>query len=167
MYQIGDTVMHPSEGVCAIEDIRPIRFSDRPAQDYYVLRPSLEKGSGTVYLPIERGNAILRRLLSHEDILGMIHESPSYAGLWADDSRTRKDRFAAILNEGNYAKIIQMIREIHEHSALRLAEGKKLSVNDEHILNDAQRILHQEFSYVLKKSPEETVAFILRELGIA
>ncbi len=52
MYQIGDTVMHPSEGVCSIEDIRPIRFSGNTSRDYYVLRPSMERGSGTVYLPV-------------------------------------------------------------------------------------------------------------------
>lgn len=164
MYQIGDTVMHPSEGVCCIEDIRSIRFTGNQSRDYYVLRPSMEKGSGTIYLPIERGDAVLRRLLSRQDILDMIHESAAYAGLWTEDARTRKDRFTAILHEGNYAKTIQMIREIHEHNALRLAEGKKLSANDEHVLSDAQRLLHQEFSYVLKMSPEDTVAFILNEL---
>ena len=166
MYQIGDTVMHPSEGVCSIEDIRPIRFSGNTSRDYYVLRPSMEKGSGTVYLPVERGDAILRRLLSRQDVLDMIHESASYAGLWADDARTRKDRFTAILHEGNYAKLIQMIREIHEHHALRIAEGKKLPATDEHILNDAERLLHQEFSYVLKMSLEDTVSFILKELHV-
>jgi len=167
MYQIGDTVMHPSEGVCRIEDIRPIRFSGNQSRDYYVLRPSMEKSSGTIYLPIDRGDAVLRRLLSRQDILTMIHESSAYTGLWAEDARTRKDRFAAILHEGNYAKMIQMIREIHEHNTLRLAEGKKLAANDEHVLNDAQRLLHQEFSYVLHLSPEDTVAFILRELQVS
>ena len=166
MYQIGDTVMHPSEGVCCIEDIRPICFSGNASRDYYVLRPSMEKGSGTVYLPVERGDVTLRRLLSRQDILDMIHESVSYAGLWTDDARTRKDRFTAILHEGNYAKLIQMIREIHEHHAQRLAEGKKLPATDEHILGEAERLLHQEFSYVLKMSLEDTAAFILKELNL-
>lgn len=166
MYQIGDTVMHPSEGVCSIEDIRPIRFSGNASRDYYVLRPTLEKGSGTVYLPVERGDAILRRLLSRQDILDMIHESTSYAGLWADDARTRKEKFTGILQEGNDAKLIQMIREIHEHNAQRLAEGKKLPATDEHVLESAERLLHQEFSYVLKLSLEDTVQFILKEMHV-
>lgn len=166
MYQIGDTVMHPSEGVCCIEDIRPIRFSGNSSRDYYVLRPTMEKSSGTVYLPVDRGDSVLRRLLSRENILDMIHKSSRYAGLWVEDARMRKDRFNAILHEGNYAKMIQMIQEIHEHNTLRLAEGKKLSANDEHILQETQRLLHQEFSYVLRLSLEDTVAFILRELQI-
>lgn len=167
MYQIGDTVVHPSEGVCTIEDVRPICFSGSSARDYYVLRPSMEKGSGTVYLPVERGDAVLRGLLTRQNILDMIHESADYAGLWVEDSRARKDRFTAILHENNEAKIIQMIREIHEHNALRMAEGKKLPATDEHILADAERLLHQEFAYVLKMNPEQTVRFILAELGIS
>lgn len=166
MYQKGDTVMHPSEGVCSIEDVRTICFKDSSPREYYVLRPSMEKSSGTIYMPRERGNAILRRLLSRQDIIDMIHQSSSYAGLWKDDSRVRKDLFTSILHEGNYGKLIQMIREIHEHHTQRLAEGKKPSVADEHILDEAQRLLHQEFSYVLRISQEETVQFILKELHV-
>ena len=59
-----------------------------------------------------------------------------------------------------------MIRELHEHNARRIAEGKRLPATDEHLLADAQRLLHQEFSYVLGMSQEATVTFILRELGI-
>ena len=59
-----------------------------------------------------------------------------------------------------------MIREIHEHDVLRQAEGKKLSVNDAAVLHEAERLLHQEFSYVLKLNPEKTVMFILQELGV-
>ena len=165
MYQVGNTVMHPSEGICAVEDIRRMRFGTQE-REYYVLRPTMENGSSTVYLPIERGDAVLRKLLSREDILAMIRESAQYAGLWVEDSRLRKERFGEILREGNYAKIIQMIRELHEYNARRLAEGKRLSATDEHLLADAQRLLHQEFSYVLGMSQEATVTFILRELGI-
>ena len=54
MYQVGNTVMHPSEGICAVENIRRMRFGTQE-REYYVLRPTMENGSSTVYLPIERG----------------------------------------------------------------------------------------------------------------
>lgn len=59
-----------------------------------------------------------------------------------------------------------MIREIYEHHAQRLAEGKKLPATDEHLLEEAERLVHQEFSYVLKMSLQDTVQFILNELGL-
>ena len=33
-------------------------------------------------------------------------------------------------------------------------------------LAEAERLLHQEFSYVLHMSPEETAAFVCKELGV-
>lgn len=37
---------------------------------------------------------------------------------------------------------------------------------DEAILAEAERLLHEEFSYVLHMSLEETAAFVCRELGV-
>ena len=164
MFGIGDTVMHPSEGVCSVEDIRTFQFSGGQPRPYYVLHPTMEKGSSTVYMPTDRGDTVLRRLLSRQDILDLIHRSGDYAGLWVEDSRLRKDAFSRILSEGNYAKIIRMILELHEERNRRLAEGKKPCASDEALLAQAERIVHQEFSYVLHLSLEDTVAFICREL---
>lgn len=164
VYSAGDTVMHPSEGICAISELRSMDLGSAGKRNYYILKPSTSKSSSTVYLPVARGNAILRRLLSKADILALIHASREYAGLWIADSKQRKDVFSRILAEGNYAKIIRMIQEIHEERIKREAEGKKPCAADEAILLEAERLLHQEFSYVLHMSVEETTAFIRREL---
>jgi len=166
LFLADDTVIHPSEGVCIIKEFKSMCFRGSESCLYYVLKPSDPKSSSTVYLPVPRGNAILRRLFSEADILALIHRSSDYAGLWIADSKQRKDAFTRILQEGNYAKIIRMVLEIHQANAYRIAEGKKACASDEAILQNAERLLHQEFSYVLKLSKEETIAFIIRELGI-
>lgn len=165
VYAVGDTVMHPSEGVCTIMELRPMEFRGTEKRVYYILKPATEKSSSTVYLPVARGNTILRQLLSEEGIRTLIARSHEYAGLWINDSKQRKETFTKILSEGNYAKIIRMLQEIHEESAIREAEGKKPCASDEAIRTEAERLLHQEFSYVLKMSVEETTAFIVRELN--
>lgn len=166
IYAAGDTVIHPSEGVCTIEDIRPMQFGGSETHRYYILKPATEKSSSTVYLPVSRGNDILRRLLSEADIRALIHSSSAYAGLWIADSKQRKEAFSRILQEGNYAKVIRMIQEIRQENARRVNEGKKPCAADEAIQNEAERLLHQEFSYVLHLSIEDTAAFVARELGI-
>ena len=65
-----------------------------------------------------------------------------------------------------YAKIIRMIHEIRMENARRIDEGKKPCAADEAIQAEAERLLHQEFSYVLHLSVEDTVAFVVKELGI-
>lgn len=143
VYRAGDTVMHPSEGVCTITELRRMALSGMPERTYYVLKPTTQKGSSTVYLPVARGNAILRPLLSQQDIRVLIRQSEAYAGLWIADSKLRKEAFTHILSE-----------------------GKKPCAADEAILAEAERLLHQEFSYVLHMSAEETAAFVCRELGV-
>ena len=166
LYQTGDTVMHPSEGVCTVAEIRPMQFRGSETRRYYILKPATEKSSSTVYLPVARGNSVLRRLLSEEDIRAIIHRSGEYAGLWVADSKQRKETFTRILQEGNYAKIVRMIHEIRMENARRVSEGRKPCASDEAIQTEAERLLHQEFSYVLHLSVEDTVAFVIRELGI-
>lgn len=166
IYHTGDTVMHPSEGVCTVTELRRMAFRGAEQRMYYVLKPTMEKSSSTVYLPVARGNSILRQLLTESDIRALIRRSGEYAGLWIADSKQRKEAFSRILVEGNYAKIIRMIQEIRTENAQRDAEGKKPCAADEAILAEAERLLHQEFSYVLHMSPEETAAFIARELQV-
>ena len=166
IYRAGDTVMHPSEGVCSIAELQRMAPSGGLELTYYVLKPATQKSSSTVYMPVARGNSILRPLLSEQDIHGLIRRSEEYAGLWIADSKQRKEAFTRILSEGNYAKIIRMIVEIHEESTKCALEGKKPCTADEAILAEAEHLLHQEFSYVLHMSPEETAAFVCRELGV-
>lgn len=165
IYRAGDTVMHPSEGVCTVMELRKMEMSGMEKRNYYILKPATEKSSSTVYMPVARGNTILRRLLSKDDIFALIHASREYAGLWIADSKQRKEAFTRILCEGNYAKIIRMIQEIHEERIQRELDGKKPCAADEAILAEAQHLLHQEFSYVLHMSVEEIAAFVRKELA--
>lgn len=165
LYSVGDTVMHPSEGVCSVQELRAMQFNGMAKRMYYILKPATEKSSSTVYLPVARGNTILRRLLSEQDIRAIIRRSADCADLWIADSKQRKDAFNRILAEGDYAKIIHMTQEIRRENAQRVCEGKKACAADAAILDEAERLLHQEFSYVLRLSLEETAAFISRELA--
>ena len=165
IYHSGDTVMHPSEGICSIVELRRMDMSGA-ARMYYILKPATEKNSSTVYLPVARGNTVLRRLLSRADIIELIHRSGECAPLWIADSKQRKEVFSRLLSEDDYAKIIRMMIEIHQERARREQEGKKPCAADEAILAEAERLIHQEFSYVLHMTLEETAAFVRTELGM-
>ena len=132
IFHIGETVMHPSEGVCTIEELKQMDFSN-DTRTYYVLKPVAEKSSSTVYLPVIRGNHILRSLLTQETILEMIKQAASHESLWISDNKQRKEKFTRILSEGNHVKTIKLIQELHEHRMLREQEGKRNCAADESI----------------------------------
>ena len=163
-FALGDTVMHPSEGICTISEIRPMQFSGT-TRDYYVLKPEMAKSSSTVYMPVSRGNTVLRRLLTRSDIDALIAQSCTATSLWIEDAKQRRDAFHAVLSSCDYAKMMRMIADIYEHNALRLAEGKKPCSADEAIREEAEKLLHQEFSHVLGLSAEETIAYIRAKMS--
>ena len=163
VFCIGETVMHPSEGICIIEELKDMDFANHHRL-YYRLNPIAEKSSSTVYLPVFRGNHILRRLLTQDDILKLIREAANHESLWITDNKQRKEEFTRILVEGDYVKMIRLIQELHDHRILREQEGKKNCSADENILAEAEKRLHQEFSHVLHMSLEETIFFIRQNL---
>ncbi|MBP3656651.1 MAG: hypothetical protein J6K32_08150 [Clostridia bacterium] len=163
MFITGDTVMHPAEGVCTVENVTSMSFSGMPARMYYVLHPATEKSSAVVYMPVERGDAVLRRLLSREDILALIRASREQEDIYIADSRMRRDAYTKLLASGDYAKIIRMIAILHEERERRAADGRKPCATDEAILTQAERLVHQEFSRVLGLSLPDTIAFIRRQ----
>lgn len=162
-FHLGETVMHPTEGVCSIEDLKPMAFSNQQRL-YYILKPITEKSSSTVYLPVNRGNHTLRRLLTQETILKLIHDAANAEPLWIPDNKQRKEYFTRILSEGDHVKMIRLIQDLHEHRTLREQEGRKNCAADEHILAEAEKRLHQEFSHVLRMNLEETIALIRQNL---
>lgn len=164
IFAIGDTVMHPSEGVCSVSDIRAMQFAGA-ARDYYVLKPETEKSSSTVYLPVSRGNTVLRKLLTRSGVDALIAQSRNVPSLWIEDAKQRRDAFHAVLSSCDYAQMMRMIADIYEHNALRLSEGKRPCTADETIREEAENLLHQEFSHVLGASAEETIAYIRAKMN--
>ena len=165
LFSPGDTVMHAAEGICTIKEIRQMNFGAMPAQSYYILKPEAVKSSSTVYMPVSRGNKLLRRLLSEQDIHGLIAESRSCEPVWIEDNKLRKDAFYQILRQGDYPRIIRMISEIYAHNEARQQTGRKPCAGDETIREEAERLLHQEFSCVLHLSQAETANYIRRQLS--
>ncbi|MBQ8093047.1 MAG: CarD family transcriptional regulator [Clostridia bacterium] len=159
VHAVGDTVMHPSEGICVVERIEKRLFNASYVM-YYVLKPTQGKSSSTVYLPIERGNSLLRHLLVKSEIDQIISKSTTCPSLWIDDNKTRKKCFNDLLLEGDYVKLLRMIYDIHTHTDQRISEGKKPCAADEAILEEAERLLHQEFAYVLELPVEEIAGYI-------
>ena len=164
-FQARDTVMHPSEGVCRITALRRMHFGTDADRPYYVLKPALERSSSTVYLPVERGNAVLRRLLNAEEAEALIEQSVHMPSTWVEDGKQRKEAFSQMIAQGDYARLLRMTQDIRAHSAARIAAGKKPCTADETLLSEAERLVHQEFSHALGLSMEETAQYLQRRLS--
>lgn len=164
MFKKNDIVSYGTSGVCTITGITEKKFADFK-MEYYVLQP-VHQDTSTIYVPVhnEKLTAKMRKILSAEEVHDLIRSMPDEDDIWISDNVERKNVYRSIINSGNPKDIIKVIKTLQRVQMEKEASGKRLSTSDEYLLNDAQRILHDEFALVLNIQPEQVDPFILKEL---
>ena len=164
MYEIGNQVLYGIHGVCNITAIERMRFGKEKAK-YYCLEPVDQPGA-KFYVPVENAAAVskLRRLLSREELLELLHSEEVRNYPWIADENQRKLRFRELIGSGDRAQLMGMIGALHRHKKAQLEAGRKFHQSDENFLYDAQKLLNAEFALVFGLEPKSVSSFILREL---
>lgn len=163
MFKTGDHVVYGTNGVCEISDIQTRKVGDRET-DYYVLRP-VYNGNTTLYVPAsnEKLVAKMKETLTKEEVIALIRSIPSKECVWIENESERKEAYRSIVASGDRTELIRLIKTLHLHRAKQLEVGKKLHISDEKLLTEAEKILHDEFAYVLDIDRECIVKYILEE----
>jgi CarD family transcriptional regulator len=164
MYEIGQQVLYGIHGICTVTAIERMRFGKEKAK-YYCLEPVDQPGA-KFYVPVENAAAVakLRRLLSREELLELLHSEEVRNYPWIADENQRKLRFRELIGSGDRLELMGMICALHRHRKEQLSAGRKFHQSDENFLNDAQKLLNAEFAQVFGLEPKNVNAFILKEL---
>ena len=166
MYKIGDKIMYGANGVMTVVDIRDESFGDVTCS-YYVLRPTLAKSESLTFVPTENEKLVeaMRPLLTKDEIVSLMHSVNDLPPIdWIKENRARQEYFKKIMESGDRARMISMIRAINENGQRREAEGKKNFITDENAKAKAEKLLYTEFSVVLGIPEEEAKNFFEREI---
>lgn len=165
MLQLGDRIVYGIHGVCCVVDIEQ-RIIDRKKADYYVLEPVDQPGA-KFYVPTHNQIAVskLRPLLTLQELEDLLQSHETHADIWIADENRRKQRYRELINSGDRASLICMIRSLHKHKEAQLAAGRKFHLCDENFLKDAQKLLTSEFSVVLNIPPSDVRAYIESKLS--
>ncbi len=160
MYNVNDTVIYSTHGVCKITDITEKDFMGKK-KEYYVLQP-INNATTTLFAPTDNQAVLakLRRILSKEEIHKLVDGIRDEEPVWIADDVERKEKFRAVLASGDHGALIQMIKALWLQKQQREAEGKKLHMSDERFFTDAEQLLYDEFQYVLKIGKEELISYI-------
>ena len=164
MFKVDDIVTYGINGVCKIVAIEEKNLMGTK-KDYMVLKP-LNGDKSTFYVPVDNDNllSIMKKLLSEDEINQLIDSMPNEKILWINNERERKERYRQIIAGGNHSELISMIKAIHFEKQDREEKGKKLHISDERFLKEAEKILYDEFRYVLKLSEHELVSCIIEKI---
>ncbi len=161
MFSIGDTVLYGHEGVCTIERMEEMKVG-RSKTQYFVLRP-VYHNSSTVFVPAANEQLLqkMRPILTREEIDCLLQQAAQTESEWIDDAAERKAAFQAILAAGERAQLLQMLRLLYLHRQALQQRGKHLRTSDDQLLRDAEKLLHDEFAFVLQ-IPQAKVSEYIR-----
>ena len=160
MFQRGEQIVYGVHGVCQVLDVE-LKYINRKPVEYYVLMP-LNQPKDRFYVPTQNQTALskMRPLLTKRQIDEILEGEIAAQEDCLDDENRRKQYYRELINEGDCAQLLGMIRVLYRHKELQLARGRKFHLCDENFLRDAERLLSSEFSLVLGISQEEVGTYI-------
>lgn len=148
MFSPDEIVMYGAD-LCRIEAIEEQSFfPGQAARPYYVLRP-IAKGESTVYLPCDQGERKLRAVMSVSQITDLREKTDGKRLEWIADRQLRARAYTQILQQGDPEQILLLIHCLQSHKDELTAAGKRFSASDEKILVAAEKMVGDEFSYVM------------------
>lgn len=164
MFQIGNTVIYGVHGVCKIVNIEKRQFMGEE-KEYYVLRPVSDSGA-TLFAATQSDKVLskMRNILSEQEVFSLIEAMPQQEYIWYDNENERKEQYKKLIAKGDHKELIGMIKAIYLQKQKREAEGKHLYISDERFFKEAERILYDEFQYVLNIKKEDLLPLILSKI---
>ena len=150
MHSVGEVVVYGVQGVCRIHELCRRKF-DRVEKEYFLLRPIFDERS-VIYVPIDKPELVgqMRPVLTKDEVDELIATLSGSACEWIDDDDDRKDFCAEVIR---YSR----------NEALK-GQKKHFHIADERNLKRAEKLLHEEFAYVLGLMPDEIPAYISARL---
>ncbi len=166
MFELNDTVLYGSHGVCKIVEMTTKEMCGQKIK-YYVLKPVYESAS-TIFVPVnnERLTSKMRDVMHPEDIYSLVKSMPDEECEWVEPETLRVEQYKKILEKGNRRELVKLIKALYAHQQEQKDIGKKLHINDERLMKEAEKMLYDEFAYVLNIKREQVLPFIVRQIEV-
>ncbi len=157
MFKVGDTVVYGAAGVCRISELRKMSVVGKSAT-YYVLSP-INSTSSTVFVPVDNTRLTdkIKKVMSKEEIDTMLRDKTDYVE-WIADRKERAEKYPSIIADGDKRRILCMLRLLYGEKLKMEGQGKKQYITDKRLMELAERIIGDEFSYVMTDIPKNGVA---------
>lgn len=166
VYKKGDYVVYRRDGICLISDIRSEDFGGQGIKEYYILEPVYNKNT-VLYIPLDSEvlTGHMRSVLSKQDIDSLIEMAELHDDSWIDDTNERYEFFKDIIDNGSRSDILRVLKQLTLHKAEVAKTKRRFYANDDKLLTDAERIITDEFSFVLGIDRKDVIPYIIEKAG--
>lgn len=164
MWELSDTVVYGSSGICEIVDIREQDFCGEK-KTYYILQPLFDSKT-VIHVPSfnEKLMSKIKPVLKKDDALTLIKKIPEITPFWVDNDKQRLEEYKQILDSGKREALISVIKALYNRRAELTSKGKKMRSSDEYVFHDAQELFENECAYIFSLEKENVHDFIVSQL---
>lgn len=154
MFNIGDTVVYGSQGVCKIDCVETKQIGKQSA-DYYVLKP-LFNDSTSLFVPVnnDKLTSKIRDVLTKAQLDDFVKKIPDIELLTYADENQKRELYKLKLSE-SIESLAAIIKTIRHEKDFRKQNNKKLNIGDEQTLRKAEQLFYNEIAFVLSVEPEK------------
>lgn len=165
MFQIGDTVVCGSNGVCQVEEIGPLAMMGKASagKKYYTLKPYFDN-KGRIYLPVDSDKVTMRPTLTADEVNKLIDELDELEQVWIYDEKKREAEYKDAVNSSDPRKLIRIIKTMYYRRKSRIESGKKSTAIDERYFRVAEARLYEEMALALDIDRDEAKARIRKKI---
>lgn len=167
MFQIGDTVVCGSNGVCEIVKIGPLANMGKSAarKDYYTLQPCFDN-SGKIYLPVDTDKVVMRYVLSKDEVNALVEEIDTLDQIDICDEKTREAEYKNAVNSLDPKLLVRIIKTMYYRKKARIECGKKCTAIDEKYYRIAENRLCEEMSLALGVAKDEVKENVRKHIEV-
>jgi CarD family transcriptional regulator len=163
MFKINDYIFYSTTGVCRIVDIRAATFDGLEGQKCYVVRP-IKDSSSIIYIPVDNDEMLgkMRSVLTKEDICNLIHDMPNETSIEFCDERDHSKEYYSKIGSCDSRELVRIIKTIYLEKIRKKGKGKGKGLNqtENKIMFLAEKLLYEEFAFVLGIEPQQVIPFI-------
>ena len=160
MFSAGDHVVYGNHGVCRVAELTSMDFG-ADHREYYVLSPIAEPKS-KIFVPLDNDalTSTMLPVLTKDEIDALLGSVVPGSREWIENDSERKAFCTATLKSGDRFAILSMIDMLYLHREEMISQKKHFHVTDERFLRDAEKLLHEEFAFVLGIPRAEVITYI-------
>ncbi len=147
-FQIGETVIEPTNGICTMEGMRRMHV-DNQDMTVYIFQAINAK----VYVPadqIERRN--IRRPMDREEVKRVLASLTQPVSPNRDDARLQYSHYRDIMKSGDPMKIARLLRDLYI-----LDQADDLKGKEKEIMEQAKKFLCDEIAYIRQVSKTQVL----------
>lgn len=157
MYKAGEYVIYRNIGICRVEAIGKLSFSDKNEKDYYTLRPLYTNTNSRFYVPVG-SNIFMRNAITKQKAYQYLAELESIQTrpFCAKKPAQLKAHYDELMTRHDLAGHLILFKELCQKEKMVRDNGKRFGQLEANYKKQIEKLLAGEFSFALDETQDES-----------